>query len=491
MKIDPQIYYWAHMLDEAFEKDCKIRELSQSEVSECIRNGLPSKMKAYDIVECRANGFDCLIAGWKDFPSGWFCVINMYSLDQNGKWIILDKRKIACSQNEFDECMYEIINELGKKFKPWIPVRSYITDPSLTLNKMFNDIEWDPDLHLNGTDYDSKYCNFKNIDVNGISFANIGQNDNGDVMYLYWYQKKGLDSAPIEKLLTQKIKNDIDSQKKAMSKSFFTAWQQEPGNSIDSICKQIGKKLDKKIEQVFGIQNVVKLACSVIRSFIDDERLRSEYDAASILQKKLDVSKLVDRRFWWDLIPDQVYRAVVSRAAHPEKSRGVSLKTIRECISKICFDVSQLYVQSMPDKRDICLANSQTVSLMIDNFSGDAKAKFLVNEISNEIGRMLLNGAGSYVDRQTFSRDVEYYQGEDEYCAIGDSCEYQTYGSIFAQLKKIRADETDEQFLIAQISKIIDRVHNRGSLAGVFIEGGAKTCQEVSSMKPDEMYESA
>ena len=57
-------------------------------------------------------------------------------------------------------------------------------------------------------------------------------------------------------------------------------------------------------------------------------------------------------------------------------------------------------------------------------------------------------------------------------------------------MKKIKADEQNEQFLIAQISKIVDWFHYRGSLAGVFIEGGSKTCQEVSNMKPDEMYES-
>ena len=40
------------------------------------------------------------------------------------------------------------------------------------------------------------------------------------------------------------------------------------------------------------------------------------------------------------------------------------------------------------------------------------------------------------------------------------------------------------------ISRLVDKVHIRGDLAGAFVEGGAPTCSAVSNMKPDELYES-
>lgn len=61
----------------------------------------------------------------------------------------------------------------------------------------------------------------------------------------------------------------------------------------------------------------------------------------------------------------------------------------------------------------------------------------------------------------------------------------------FKNIKSIAYDETDQLKIIAVISKTIDLFHDRGPLAGCFIEGGDKTCKEVSNMKRDEIYENA
>jgi len=61
---------------------------------------------------------------------------------------------------------------------------------------------------------------------------------------------------------------------------------------------------------------------------------------------------------------------------------------------------------------------------------------------------------------------------------------------LFKELNSIKYTEDNENAIIACISKTVDHVHNRGSLAGVFIEGGSKTCAFVSNMKPGEVYES-
>lgn len=39
------------------------------------------------------------------------------------------------------------------------------------------------------------------------------------------------------------------------------------------------------------------------------------------------------------------------------------------------------------------------------------------------------------------------------------------------------------------ISILVDKAHIRGDVAGAFVEGGAPTCQAVSDMAPDELYE--
>lgn len=68
--------------------------------------------------------------------------------------------------------------------------------------------------------------------------------------------------------------------------------------------------------------------------------------------------------------------------------------------------------------------------------------------------------------------------------------EQNVFRKIFRDLHGISYAETDENVLVAKISQIIDVAHCRGSLAGVFIEGGASTCAKASNLAPDEVYES-
>ena len=51
--------------------------------------------------------------------------------------------------------------------------------------------------------------------------------------------------------------------------------------------------------------------------------------------------------------------------------------------------------------------------------------------------------------------------------------------------------EPDADQMVVAINRCIDICHNRGALAWAFVEGGERTCAEASSMKPDEVYESA
>ena len=111
----------------------------------------------------------------------------------------------------------------------------------------------------------------------------------------------------------------------------------------------------------------------------------------------------------------------------------------------------------------------------------------------------IIQACGSYIDKTTYVKDGYGGKEDDGYSDKYGWADFQpvagtdfseTLSKLFKDLYSIPYDEKDPAVLIAGISKLIDRAHGRGSLAGAFIEGGANACSEVSNMKPDEIYES-
>ena len=135
--------------------------------------------------------------------------------------------------------------------------------------------------------------------------------------------------------------------------SYFKTWLAKPGNSLADICRELGEKIDRRVTEVFGRDFVHKTMTLLTRR----PAYSKEFEEATQLDR------LVDRKNWWDLIPDRVYKAMVSRAAHPELSRGVSLRTICDCLDMICRDVVILYAQSRRAKSII--QNSRILSDII------------------------------------------------------------------------------------------------------------------------------
>jgi hypothetical protein len=78
---------------------------------------------------------------------------------------------------------------------------------------------------------------------------------------------------------------------------------------------------------------------------------------------------------------------------------------------------------------------------------------------------------------------------EDPQFPVSNTDRYDTWEKIQNMLNALPANPDDDQFIMF-INRFIDLCHGRGSLAGAFVEGGAKTCSEVSNMEPDELYES-
>ena len=101
----------------------------------------------------------------------------------------------------------------------------------------------------------------------------------------------------------------------------------------------------------------------------------------------------------------------------------------------------------------------------------------------------ILESCGSYVDQNTFEYDANPGWDDEEFSPISNTDFALTFAGFFNILDTIRYDEQDIVYLIGQLSILIDQAHARGSIAGAFVEGGAATCDFVSNMKPDELYE--
>ena len=196
-----------------------------------------------------------------------------------------------------------------------------------------------------------------------------------------------------------------------------------------------------------------------------------------------DFSKLVDRREWWDLIPDRVYKAIISRAAHPELSRGVSLRVVNDCLDAVCYDLSVLYAQSK--RVSTIFKKSRFYAELLFECEKLGLTKYDAGDFMEKI----LESCGSYVDKNTFKNDSHSGWTGGKFQPLSNTDFATTFAGFFNLLYMIRYDEKNIQFLIAQLSMLVDQAHTRGSLAGAFVEGGAATCDVVSNMKPDELYE--
>ena len=333
-----------------------------------------------------------------------------------------------------------------------------------------------------------------------------------------------------------RIKRSEDS--KVNPQSFFKQWQQTTHSSEQSICKELLKKFDRKISQTYDMQQIVDcFAIILLNVYSSYHDLRKKWgshftDAGykrvpnyaytmcqKMIDQKLHPEKLIDRNYWWELIPDHVYKAMVSRAAHPEKSRGVQRKTIVECLSYLCKDAMILEVQSNKSLVDKILKSSSIYKRISDitrAFNAKKDSKF-INSLKDKHGHdekdedyfvnneyqelviymiyYLFGCCASFVDKDTASNDYEggHYEDMEGHSAYGfdvsiDTSEYVTIEEMYDDLNEIDYNGTDQQ-LIAGISKVVDRAHSRGSLAGCFVQGGSETCNYVSNMKSDEMWE--
>ena len=487
------------LLEELYDdRKTVFRQLSQQEARRCAEQDIDEYENDCTLFLYAKDGYAALLVAQKDYPvDGCMLVKSIYLKEHSSdeKWskfgyealhiaedsdLVLKTVYYALMKaNDNAQHLYIVSKSSGPQlkrlFKPCIDYSS--------LSKLYayakGQIEWNtsqPESQLDGTDYK----------VNGIQ-----ANDFDSDMFISWQQF--IDAADVKQSLMKFVNNIVKSsaqksyQCSIHDRGYFWMWQRQPGNSIDDICSQLAQKIDQKVLEVYGsFAKFASAAFEMVKPTQDDSSSevpkRPDENFSEVL-RRTRFCMLVDRASWWRLIPDQTYKAIISRSAavHQGKmSRGVSLKVLRQCLDDMCYDLSVLYAQSRQFTIEKIFKQSKAVNSLD-----------MLPEMHRDYAKsMTLVCCGSFVDRKNID---DYDDGSiDDYDAIvSNSDQSQTYNKLFKSLNSVSWNEDDEAKLIATISKTVDITHDRGSLAGVFIEGGSKTCDQVSNLKLDEIYESS
>ena len=253
------------------------------------------------------------------------------------------------------------------------------------------------------------------------------------------------------------------------SESYFDAWKKANPKLRDS-----GFMARQAFRHMHGIIDK-----------IGAERLADAARDASDKFGYVIVDKLVRSKFadffrpggWWNLIPAQTYKAILSRQRDLHLGRrayGVSEKTLRECLDKICENYCKL--------KFIC-------DFMLGGEGGEFNEELYDTPLYDELRKRgvkadnfiehLLEASLSYIPPENGDRFGE--------CFTDTPYTFQAYEQVLDDLPT----EPDADQMVVAINRCIDICHNRGALAWAFVEGGERTCAEASGMKPDEVYESA
>jgi hypothetical protein len=192
---------------------------------------------------------------------------------------------------------------------------------------------------------------------------------------------------------------------------------------------------------------------------------------------------------YW-LIPAHTYKAIISRDLAKRQSRisrGISVRTLEDCVMRIMHNVGVLLVNEDMMEGDAA-DNIYDFHAMFPAI----KAAFCAEagkEIAAEINKNgeLSQGVG-FAFWWYYMVSSSFVGPEDPQFPVSNTDRDDTWEKMQNALNSLPANPDEDQFIVF-INKFIDLCHDRGSLAGAFVEGGAKTCSEVSNMSPDELYE--
>lgn len=474
------IYFLAHMLDEAMTDGVEeLRSLSDTEKKKIIE-----KIESADDREYLKN-----VSHFDFFTADDFLFVIDSDLPENGTACILyvaaTVDKVSFTSKDTKQDLKNVLPGLLDRFhgKLWF---MYINSRDFLMFKPTQE-SWCLDnliVHQNEFNDVFNVLTAQGMNTNlGIDHVSI-TDDAEDNLRICASKKCNADK--ILAWVKSKQKSSVQKTNRSLETSYLKYWKDSsPKNSLNAICRELSENFDRRLIEVFGsLENVQKIIEEKVLPEINN--LKS-WDVRDIVDEYF--LECADRKSWWDLIPDQVYKAIVSRSRatfQGKLSRGVSKKTIYDCLDKICKDTVILYLQSTSKYLEKILTMSKTYKAVLNAVRREIKSDASYTDISI-LMKSVFECVSSYIDKTNTGDNADDDSGR-EFDPANDTSEYETFQRIFQTLNEIKYD-SDELKLIAGISKAIDHFHYRGSLAGVFVEGGSKTCSAVSHMKPDELYE--
>lgn len=191
--------------------------------------------------------------------------------------------------------------------------------------------------------------------------------------------------------------------------------------------------------------------------------------------------KEMDFSYDWDKIKAQVYAAIISRNAAKldnakarynedeiswqDVRRNVSKKVLEECLDKICHSTEVLDANT-----DICYPGNTKDWPKIEKI-------FMKNGIAPS---EMKDGKMSWtIPCAAYRKWAAYARGR-----MGEPwvCNSDNGPSILRKILQECPYNAGEDELVVTLNRCLDVVHARCDLASAFIEGGASTCGQVSSL---------
>jgi len=128
-----------------------------------IEDGVPDKMKSYDMFEAHVQDSSYLLACWVDYPAPrYLCIVNVYRRQLDGTWKLLTFNNFKKDLFTFAEQLAEVLIYLENEYYVW--ALTFIDDKR---RGTFDDSEWDANsvcpkigsMALNGHKFVSTYMN--------------------------------------------------------------------------------------------------------------------------------------------------------------------------------------------------------------------------------------------------------------------------------------------------------------------------------------------
>lgn len=234
----------------------EVRQVGKEELPELYRLGVPRDFGQYDVFR---HG-DVVMAVQTDFPEqGYAFLFDAVQFGEDGK---VDGRRpvrdldsladafAALCGSYFVWILFE--SDLGKIFSGTVDATR------LHVSQFRSDFARSKFMGRAGMDKKVRFSTNDDEDSSnsGISDYVMAQPEiGGDIPWeeqVIVYLAKGGNIGPIEKYIRSQLNRIRRSRLQKVGDSYFMNWRRKRGNSVDEIIQELGKKVDARLEAVFG-----------------------------------------------------------------------------------------------------------------------------------------------------------------------------------------------------------------------------------------------